>query len=376
MTTANSDTWVASGLRGRLGVGPLIWAILAVIVVLWMLGWPPGAAAGVAVVSAGPEGAVLTYRADPGERNHMGVDSSQPGPYRVSDSAGVAPGAGCVTGEAPTVVLCTPPTGLPMRLAVQLGDRADSVNLRFVPGIAARVAGGAGDDTIEGPGRPSIFAINENRWDFRGLDPRPRPRGLSALASRASVPGSSLFGGPGDDSLFGSAGNDRLAPGPGVDYVSGWRGDDDVEARDHALDSVDCLAGNDRLVIDRYDFALGRCGAILRRGLPYVLPLHVVWDVTSTETLFWLGCPADSAAPCKGSVALFIRGGRRVFRERFRIGIGQIGLSIAYLAPITNKALLRRGPRIVVRTLDAKGRPQILSRVTHMTTLNRSGDGG
>ena len=339
-----------------------------------MLGWPPGATAGVAEVSTGPDEAVVAYRADPGERNGVEIYSVDSGAYRVADSAGVAPGAGCVTGEAPTVALCTPPTGLPVRLAVRVGDKPDYVNLEFVPGIAAWVAGGAGDDTIDGPGRRSPF-INERSWDFRGLDPRPRPRRFTALSSGASVPGSSLFGGPGNDSLFGSAGNDRLAAGPGVDYVSGWRGDDDVKARDHALDYVDCLAGNDRVEIDRYDFPRGRCGAIRRRGSPYVLPLDVVWDVSSGETYISLGCPADSAAPCNGSVALFIRGGRRVFRDRFRMGVGRIGVSIANLADATNKALLRRDPRIVVRTMDAKGRPQILSRITNMTSLNRSGDG-
>lgn len=62
-----------------------------------------------------------------------------------------------------------------------------------------------------------------------------------------------LVGGFGDDVISGGAGNDVITPGSGADRVTAGDGSDTVLAGDGERDAIDCGAGNDRVVADRFD---------------------------------------------------------------------------------------------------------------------------
>ena len=61
-----------------------------------------------------------------------------------------------------------------------------------------------------------------------------------------------MRGRPGDDALDGGPGNDIMWPGRGTDTQNGGDGDDILHAlaRDHQVDTIDCGAGNDIVVLN------------------------------------------------------------------------------------------------------------------------------
>ena len=62
-----------------------------------------------------------------------------------------------------------------------------------------------------------------------------------------------MRGRPGDDALDGGPGNDIMWPGRGTDTQNGGDGDDILHAlaRDNQVDTIDCGAGNDIVVLNR-----------------------------------------------------------------------------------------------------------------------------
>jgi hypothetical protein len=62
-----------------------------------------------------------------------------------------------------------------------------------------------------------------------------------------------LFGGEGHDTIYGDGGNDLLDAGVGNDRLEGGPGQDRLLARDGYGDVVDCGAGVDTAVVDRWD---------------------------------------------------------------------------------------------------------------------------
>jgi hypothetical protein len=76
-----------------------------------------------------------------------------------------------------------------------------------------------------------------------------------------------------------------------------------------------------------------------------------------------LGCPADSAARCKGTVILSVRGGRRLVSKRFNIGPGWTGRPGREITEETHYALAARDLRVTFRYRTPAGRVRTLSRV-------------
>jgi hypothetical protein len=293
--------------------------------------------------------------------------------YVVTDRAGVAPGPGCEVSDAetePTVVCVAPP--IPLRARVRLGDRDDEARLDGAEGLVATVFGGPGADFLAGPEVNQEFGLPP--WVKFHINPRPRPRLAPALAlATGRTPGSTLLGGPGSDIVFGGPGDDTIVPGPGVDYIDGSRGDDRVNARDRTLDWIECQRRGDHLMLDRFDFPRGRCRVVRRRGAPFVLPLYVLWSESSGETLIWVGCPSDRPTPCRGEVAVSIKGGRRVFAGRFSVGVGKVDGPTANLTKREGRALLNRGAIVSVGVRDARGQVRTLSRITPVEDFDRGG---
>ena len=79
-----------------------------------------------------------------------------------------------------------------------------------------------------------------------------------------------LIGRRGPDRLFGGRGPDTLRGGPGRDefntrrngYSAGGQGNDRIVARDSGPDLIDCGAGFDTVIVDRFEDGVFNCEAI------------------------------------------------------------------------------------------------------------------
>ena len=101
-------------------------------------------------------------------------------------------------------------------------------------GEAATKRGTAGPDTLTGTAGPDMLS------------------GLGA--------GDTLWGHSGTDKLLGGPGGDRLAGGPSADRLVGGPGSDRIQARDGAVDVVNCGAGaNDLAIVDANDKVTAGC---------------------------------------------------------------------------------------------------------------------
>jgi Ca2+-binding RTX toxin-like protein len=90
-----------------------------------------------------------------------------------------------------------------------------------------------------------------------------------------------IDGGPGDDRLEGGYGDDAIVGGPGRDTIIGDKsgsecglfescayplGNDNIDARDGAADSVTCGVGTDKVLADAADTVAGDCETVERAG--------------------------------------------------------------------------------------------------------------
>jgi hypothetical protein len=66
-----------------------------------------------------------------------------------------------------------------------------------------------------------------------------------------------LAGGAGDNDLRGRDGNDIITGGPGIDYAAGEGGDDKIDLADDIAETADCGPGNDEVIVDAVDTAIG-----------------------------------------------------------------------------------------------------------------------
>jgi Ca2+-binding RTX toxin-like protein len=191
--------------------------LVALAAALWAFLSPAPASA--ATASGG------SYRAGPGETNHLAVTLAyRPATHDyavtyVDLGATITPGAGCVAVTAGEVT-CEPVVQL--RIALGAGD--DSL---VVSGAGAQTVGecfllargDGGDDLLSGTGRPDCL------YGGRGDD---RLEGHAGERLSSFEPTEQLFGGPGDDVLLGGHGSDLLAGGWGADVLRGGRGTADL----------------------------------------------------------------------------------------------------------------------------------------------------
>ncbi len=179
------------------------------------------------------ERGVLTFRAGPGERNHIGIqEGGEPGLITLYQNGATLVGpfpAGCEYTEGyggASFVTCTMPAA-GVRLELGDGDDWGYVSLGVDPGLRVAMAGGPGNDRIE---------------THEGHDELDGGPGDDQLRS-----------GPGDDLLTGGEGNDELDGYEGADRLAGGEGDD-LLYPDHyeraSPDVVDGGPGIDRIEAD------------------------------------------------------------------------------------------------------------------------------
>jgi hemolysin type calcium-binding protein len=322
----------------------------------------PAASAGMVTVSSGRSSATLDYRAVSGERNQVFVsgsaDSTGALVFTVSEeSPGFQVGPGCVRTSDSTAD-CTLPVGAEARTHFELGDRSDRLYFADAPVLSGRIYGGRGDDRLEAPGYDGQGGVPG--WlDLADVGDLRRPHGA---APDASAPGSVLFGGSGRDDLRGSPRDDVLRPGADQDYVEARGGSDQIIAREGSRDVIACDR-RDAVIADRLDFPFGQRCVVRRRGAFAPIPLGAfVSDTGGLHLGLSVGCATDAPRPCAGLVTASVRGGRRVVSRRFRILPGRVGGPTRYIEDSTARAVIRRGLRVTVSSIDTAGHARVVSR--------------
>jgi Ca2+-binding RTX toxin-like protein len=90
----------------------------------------------------------------------------------------------------------------------------------------------------------------------------------------AGAGGDRVNGGSGNDRLAGQSGADVITGGAGSDTITGGDGNDRIDARDGAVDTVTCGAGEDVAKLDENDVIAdaaeenpnGSCERVIRGG--------------------------------------------------------------------------------------------------------------
>ena len=241
------------------------------------------------VVRDDVDSADVTFTSDPGEPNRV-VVREEPGGFRFIDSGAVLRTSTC-TLVTVHEVFCP---GIAETLIVEVGDGDDTVDVSAAP--IALVDGGAGDDQLV-----AAFAAGGEGADvLRGIGVAGRLRG---------GPGNdTIIGGPANDLVAIDGGNDRLDGGPGNDsYVL------DPTARGVAATIADSGGSRDSISLACKGARLltASAGTRERRGR-YALP---------NGTVSFAGL--DGALPCTlpSVVGLTLAGARRALvAAGFRVG--------------------------------------------------------
>jgi Ca2+-binding RTX toxin-like protein len=212
---------------------------------------------------------VVSYTADPGERNDVRIVRRESA-LAVSDSgAAIRAGAGC-TGAGSQLVTCVFADPV-ARIRVDTGDGADRVDAAALDnGTRAIVDGGTGDDTLIGSAFEDTLTGGSGNdtidggggTDTASFDERRRARlrvdlrtGIATAAggerdTLARV--ANLRGGSGDDVLIGDGGTNDLTGGGGEDELRGREGADALTGGGRldggAGDDLIRLAGHGRAI--------------------------------------------------------------------------------------------------------------------------------
>lgn len=205
---------------------------------------------------------VVTFRANPGERNDVTLAPDGDRLRIIDLGAPLEVGDGCDrVAEDEAVCGTVSPDGLDALILT--GDGADEVfvetgRAKLGPGsdvgVGTSISGGRGEDTLRGLAPGSLLSGGSGDDDVRGSF------GHDFLLGRS---GSDLLvGNRGSDRIFGGRGGDHLIGGKGDDRIAGGPGDDLVQAADDRRDEIACGPGMDRAYLDRSDHAFG-CELVL-----------------------------------------------------------------------------------------------------------------
>jgi RTX calcium-binding nonapeptide repeat (4 copies) len=367
----------------------LRWGVLVALVAVSGAAASPAARAATVSLEQG----VLSYRADPGERNSPLVwvrRSAGELAIEVNDHRRVrlVAGTGCIVagdtdGDGVEDVRCSLTAGAALpRVRVALGDAADTGSVSRLPG---RIAGGPGSDVLTGggllDGGPGNDSLTVTRGEIRkarggpGDDELEVDTDVTAGTVLEGGPGEDrLNGGDGRDVLRGGPGDDRLGDvgdegadvyrlGPGSDRTYSW-GADTIFARDGTYDQIEC-GGRESIILDGLDFydqEGARCRRVRRRGLARVMPdTGVVYFEEDSdqyagpnELEIPILCPYDGPRPCAGTLTVSDRQGI-VVDSAFRVGF----LGRWYDGYRMGRPALRRlakWARITVVSYDRAGR--------------------
>ena len=146
-----------------------------------------------------------------------------------------------------------------------------------------QVNAGAGDDELDGgPGKDDLSGGDgEDAVLYSGSTPvdasldATRNDGAAGENDFIKDDVEDLYGGDGNDKLTGNArantldggaGDDRISGGGGTDVLAGGDGDDVIDARDGAVDRVECGPGNDTASVDITDVVVD-CEQVAKPGL-------------------------------------------------------------------------------------------------------------
>jgi RTX calcium-binding nonapeptide repeat (4 copies) len=232
-----------------------------VSIALLLVAAPAAVAATVSGVQT-DEYLVVTYRADPGERNELRVLPHETG-VRFAGRTPLVAGDRCVAVRKGDV-RCGPPGPVGLRVRTHTGDGDDFVFARIAHVALERLVLGAGDDhsrgnglMVGGPGKDDLRVVR-GAAAFRG------GRGEDVLVGGRFRDG--LDGGPGPDLLVGGRRFDELSGGRGPDQIAGGfgpdaifagTGDDLVRATDPKRDLIRCGPGRDVAYVGSRDRTTG-----------------------------------------------------------------------------------------------------------------------
>jgi hypothetical protein len=307
--------------------------------------------------------AAVSYLAGPGEYNNVSAwvegPVTRPTAYLLGDRLMVPgvpfpatlAGPGCqvvssVPG-APTVIRCPiPAEARGSTLSIRLGDGVDRFNVTSdrTTVLDASVFGGLGPDSLHGASRMYGGPATDELMPGTYMGSYETPRGPVVLR-----------GGPGADYLEGGQAADSIDPGPGLDELKGRGGDDQILVRDGTTDELlECGAGRDRIVLDKYDVPAGTgCETVQRNGLPRTLLLHPYFLNDSPVTTE-VACPSDMPRTCHAALTLSTVAGRPLARQAMRIEAGATKLARFRYNPALNS---KEAGRVSVLTTRPHGRP-------------------
>ena len=231
--------------------------LLSAVVALTL---PVAAAASTASVSGG----TLTVGAGAGERNDLGIEQRPDGYFLEDNSGPVVPSAGCAAATGPygnKGALCSGVSSI----AVNLGDRDDT--LRPIGLLAAPLtySGGAGSDLIIYV--QAAAAINVSSDGLANDGPSGKDNiapdverlfGTQFADTLATGPrGGELVARTGDDTLTGGSGNDRIAAAEVEDV-----GTEAGTFYPQGTDTVTCGSGQDFVLSDQSDIVAKDCEVV------------------------------------------------------------------------------------------------------------------
>ena len=217
------------------------------------------------------------------------------------------------------------------QINVQLACGNDKLSLHVaLPASTSSVAGGAGNDTIQGQlGRDSLDGGS-------GSDRLEGSRGNDLLDGETGA--DRLEGDAGNDTLRGKSGSDSLFGGTGTDVLTGGDDNDFIDAKEPAgnvseLDTIDCGPGFDTLVADLKDGKQASVAATCEQReispvgeTPHVRIRARSIDVSRAGAArVRLSCPRRTRIGCRGTLSLKLarRGARRPARTRYAIRAGR-----------------------------------------------------
>lgn len=267
------------------------------------------------------------FRAASGEINDVRVEAAgQDGAIVFRDqTATLVAGDGCTSVGAGAVLCGTPGREAPgsvVAVRVELGDRADRVDLQTGDAVLGRVYGGPGKDELSAPGPHRLVGGRgddrlsgdaETTVSYQGRVGAVR---VDLLAGRAALSSgeqdtlngiTSVIGGSGDDRLIGdgadnqldgeagddhisgAGGNDQLNAGSGADLLTGGPGKDELDPGsrggpgiDDQADVLRCGSGKDAVSeVDLRDFAEASCEKVW--VVDTVEPLELTPRLSSLE---------------------------------------------------------------------------------------------
>jgi hypothetical protein len=321
---------------------------------------------------------------------------------------------GSCTRRSANSVSCPQGPSAAVNVDLRGGDDALTVTLPDAPALSVVAGGGAGDDVLDASAA-AAGALRGDAGDDRLLAGRgafdvtggadddelvggPAGSRTRFLADAAPDGADHLLGGAGSDSadysartdavrltadgvaddgatgegddiapavetLVGGAGADVLAGGPGPSVLMAMAGDDELQARDDAVDQVDCGEGTDLAVLDAGD-AANECETEQRPAPPAPpevtirgLPRSTTW----TKLRRGLRFEVTPSAPARFVFTLLgrRRGSRALTRRTLPLFVGPRTVTLKP-SPRRLGARRRLTLRVRITAVDAAGQKTLL----------------